>query len=290
MELQINPNILPNIKDQVVLITGSSSGIGKATATLCLQHGAKVIAGDLHPPKDSPPSTGELFFLHTDVTDWTSLRALFIQGHARFGRIDHVFANAGIGPRGNFLEETFDEEGLLAPPVLTTIEINLLSVISTVRLGVHYLSKEPPSATGQRSIVLSASASSMQNFGAADYTTAKHGVLGILRGLTDDLAVASCGVRLNAVAPSWTATGLVPREVVEGLGARVQEPEAVARGALSLFCGTERHGELVYIWDSRYFEINKVEGGLLDAALKVLPLPVSEDEIMRRLKKAAGGS
>lgn len=174
--------------------------------------------------------------------------------------------------------------------MLSTIEINLLSVISTVRLGVYYLSKEQPSATGQRSIVLSASASSMQNFGAADYTTAKHGVLGILRGLTDDLAVASCGVRLNAVAPSWTATGLVPREVVEGLGARVQEPEAVARGVLSLFCGTERHEELVYIWDSRYFEINKVEGGLLDAALKVLPLPVSEDEIMRRLKKAAGGS
>ncbi|KAL4892705.1 hypothetical protein BDV59DRAFT_202452 [Aspergillus ambiguus] len=296
MELHIDPNTLASIKDQVVLITGSSSGIGKATVDLCLQKGAKVIAGDLNPPKDAAPSEdgdGNFLFQQTDVTDWRSLRDLFIQGHTRFSRIDHVFANAGIGPRGNFLEETFDEDGLLAPPVLTTVQINLLSVINTVRLAVHYLSKDGAGSNSPvRSIVLSASASSIQNFATADYTTAKHGVLGILRGLTDDLeqSTAPTAVRLNAVAPSWTATGLVPREVIESMGAVVQEPEAVAKGVVTLFGEPARHGELLYIWDSRYFEINKAEGGLLDSTLKMLPVPVAEDEIMRRLKKAVAGS
>ncbi|KAF9885208.1 hypothetical protein FE257_000659 [Aspergillus nanangensis] len=287
MEIHINPNTLTSLKDQVVLVTGSSSGIGHATVQACLQHGAKVIAGDVNPPQEPYPSDAPILFASTDVTDWASIRSLFIAGHAQFGRIDHVFANAGIGPSGNFLEETFDEEGLLAPPVLRTVDINLIGVINTLRLGVHYLKKGEAAAAaggaGSRSVVLTASASSFQNFPATDYTTAKHGVLGIMRGLEDTLR--DSGVRLNAIAPSWTATGLVPKSLIESLGSAVQEPEAVADGVLLLFA-EERHGELMYIWDSKYYEINKVKGGLLDSAVGLLPLPVKEDEIAKRLDQA----
>ena len=200
-------------------------------------------------------------------------------GHHRFGQIDHVFANAGIKPTRAFLDDTLDADGLLAPPDLATINVNFLGVINTVRLARYYLrqgSADPKS----RSIVLSASASAFQNFPAPDYCTAKHGVVGLLHGLTGEL---DSTLRINAIAPSWTASGIVIREVLETLGAEVQDAEVVARSVLKLFVDFDRHGEMFYSWTGRFFEINKAKGGLLDSAAKLLPDTVSENEIMTRL-------
>ncbi|KAL3454704.1 hypothetical protein BJX65DRAFT_301335 [Aspergillus insuetus] len=312
-EFQIHDDALISLKDKVVLITGSTSGIGLATTKLCLDLGAKVIAGDMNPFPDhflleqqgkeqDPQSQSRLLFQQTDVTDWPSIRNLFIRGISHFGRIDHVFANAGIGPRTNFLEERFEEdaeddgEKLLAPPDLRAVNVNLLGVINTVRLGVYYLRRGNPdltSASVLRSIVLTASASSFQNFSAADYTVAKHGVLGILRGLVNDLQADSIEagegrcprVRLNAIAPSWTATGLVPRDVLVAMGIEVQESEVVARSVIMLWNDEKRHGEVVYSWGGRYVEINRREGGLLDGAIRAVPNKILEEEVMARLKR-----
>ncbi|KAL3461099.1 hypothetical protein BJX64DRAFT_278075 [Aspergillus heterothallicus] len=303
-EFQIHDDALTPLKDKVVLITGSTSGIGLATTKLCLELGAKVIAGDMNPfpeqfllqhtrDKEDP----KLLFHQTDVTKWSSIRNLFIRGFSHFGRIDHVFANAGVGPRSNFLEEHFDEdvgeggEELLAPPDLRTLNVNLLGVINTVRLGVYYLRlRENDSALVSRGIIITASASSFQNFSAADYTVAKHGVLGILRGLVNDLQADTSAdgcrprVRLNAIAPSWTATGLVPRDLLAAMGVEVQEPEVVARSVVMLCNDERRHGELIYSWGGRYVEINQCEGGLLEGAKKAVPGQVLEEEVMARLK------
>jgi NAD(P)-dependent dehydrogenase (short-subunit alcohol dehydrogenase family) len=252
--------------------------------------------------EQDPQSQSQLLFQQTDVTDWPSIRNLFIRGFSHFGRIDHVFANAGIGPRTNFLEERFEEdagddgEKLLAPPDLRAVNVNLLGVINTVRLGVYYLRRGNPgltSASVLRSIVLTASASSFQTFSAADYTVAKHGVLGILRGLVNDLQADSLEagegrcprVRLNAIAPSWTATGLVPRDVLVAMGIEVQQPEVVARSVVMLWNDEKRHGEVVYSWGGRYVEINRREGGLLDGAIRAVPNKILEEEVMARLKR-----
>lgn len=175
--------------------------------------------------------------------------------------------------------------------------MNLIGVINTLRLGVHYLKRDQPphqpsesnpSLNGEnlvngKSIILSASGASLRNFWATDYATAKHGVLGLLRGLTED-TISLGGVRLNAVAPSWTDTGMVPRALLESVDARVQDPEKVACAVARLFGDEERHGQLVYIWDGRYFEINSSKGGMLDAVDGMLPEMVSEGEAMRRLR------
>ncbi|KAL4741028.1 hypothetical protein BDV11DRAFT_213694 [Aspergillus similis] len=326
-EFQIPLECLTSIKDKVVLITGSSSGIGKATAQLCLHHGAKVIAGDLYPlpadflqhldQRDEQPYTGaaptspshsanasqNFMFVQTDVSNWTSLRNFFIRGVERFGVIDHVFANAGIGPRSNFLEETFEEkdgkEQLLAPPDLKVLEVNLIGMIYTVRLGVYYLRQTAYNGRGAKiepspCITISASASSFQDFSAADYTVAKHGVLGILRGLYSDLQQEQPNsghdgksprrVRLNAIAPSWTATGIVPGDVLRSLGAHVQKPEDVARSVVMLCNDSRRNGELIYSWEGRYREINRCEGGLLDGVVKILSNVAEEGAVMEKLK------
>ncbi|KAI9039698.1 NAD(P)-binding protein [Aspergillus affinis] len=323
MEFHINPDDLPSL-------AGTNSGIGLATTHFLLSRGANIIAGDIpaSPPLSLPspgpgsdsaitiPPPGTLFYLPTNVTEWTSIRALFEQGYQHFGHIDHVFANAGIRPQSNFLEETFDEDSLLAPPNLGTVDVNLVGVVFTLRLGVYYLkrpgrphsqlasgvarsngendleSKMSPRSRdalpqGGKSIVLSASGASFRNFCAADYATAKHGVLGLMRGLVED-TISLGGVRVNAVAPSWTDTGMVPRAFLERVGARVQDAEVVARAVAGLFGDEPRHGELVYIWDGRFFEINSSEGGMLDAVQGMLPEMMSEGEAMRRLRVTSG--
>ena len=89
----IQESQLTSLKDKVVIITGASSGIGLATARLCLDLGAKVVVGDV---QKCPIESESLTFQQVDVRDWKSQTALFKKGVEVFGRVDHVFANAGL--------------------------------------------------------------------------------------------------------------------------------------------------------------------------------------------------
>ncbi|KAL2868707.1 uncharacterized protein BJX67DRAFT_379658 [Aspergillus lucknowensis] len=224
-------------------------------------------------------SPSSLLYVQTDVTVEYYSESLH-PGLQALRRIDHVFANVGIRPTSNLLEEVSEEhpgkgewEEILAPPELRIINLNLLGVINTIRLGVYYLrrscrrhghgdSNRNTNTSALQSLVLTAPASSFQIFSAADYTVAKHGVLGILRGLVDDLQARAqsqtdggARVRLNAIVPSWTATGIVPRDVLAAIGVAVQEPEVVARSVVMLFNDGRRHGEVLYSWGGEYAEI-----------------------------------
>ncbi|CAG8064460.1 unnamed protein product [Penicillium nalgiovense] len=263
---------------------GGASGIGKATAELCLKHGANVIIGDLSLlPSDLVSE--KLKFIQLDVCSWESQRDVFIQVEEWFGRIDHVFANAGIGPTTDFLNDTLDENGHLTPPDLQTINVNLLGVISTVRLAAYYIQKNSAHrAAGELgSIVVTASTASFQNFSAGDYTITKHGVLGLIHGIGYQLEGK---VRLNAVAPSWTATEMIDAAFIEGLGVGVQGPEVVARSVALLFNDQQRHGDVIYSWEGKYREVNKAEGGFLAAADGILVNSAHEESIVRKLREA----
>ncbi|KAJ5754015.1 uncharacterized protein N7511_008168 [Penicillium nucicola] len=271
-----------NLQDKVVLITGGASGIGKATVDLCLQHGATVIASDINPPQEIK-ETDKFKFVTVDVTSWESLRDAFVQAEKWFGRIDHVFANAGVATTTNFLEAKLDEHGELLPPSMRTINVNLVGVLNTVYLAAHYIQKHSDHrAAGELgSIVVTASTSSFQNFSAGDYTITKHGVLGIIHGLEHQIEGK---VRLNAVAPSWTATGMIPSAFIESLGVGVQAPEVVAKSVALLFADQQRHAEVIYSWDGKYQEVNKAKGGLLDASDALLENASNEETVMRQLR------
>ena len=95
---------MPNIKDKIIAITGASSGIGRATALLLAERGAKLVlgarrTGHLAALADEIHSAGgEAAFIGTDVTRRQDVAALIDLAVARFGRLDVLVNNAGIGP------------------------------------------------------------------------------------------------------------------------------------------------------------------------------------------------
>lgn len=89
--------------------------------------------------------------------------------------------------------------------------------------------------------------------------TAKHGVLGFGRGYARLLDVASIPVRINTLMPSWTNTSVIPSMdiIMPGISQPSQAPVVVARAAVYLMATTERQGEVVYVADGKYTEIEK---------------------------------
>lgn len=140
---------------------GGSSGIGLATVTLLSSLGASVISADINPPPAPHPSV----YVQTDVTQWTSLTKLFKSALAAHGRLDFVFANAGIGPRANYLALDTDADGELLEPATATLDVNLNSVVNTASLAVHYMKTQPQGG----SIVLMGSSTSLHPVRAIDY-------------------------------------------------------------------------------------------------------------------------
>lgn len=207
------------------------------------------MSGDLNPP---PFEHEKLAFVKTDVAQWTDLKALFKHTEKLHRRIDHVFANAGISGRADYMADDLDEHGELLEPSTLTYDINLRGMLNTSYLGFHYMRHQKPAGG---SVVVAASASSFQRFRVTDYCTAKHGVLGFMRGMVPNLQASGLPIRINALAPSWTVTGMVPEGIVHALGADVQGPEVVARSVALLMADEARQGQLIYSWQGRYREV-----------------------------------
>jgi NAD(P)-dependent dehydrogenase (short-subunit alcohol dehydrogenase family) len=123
------------------------------------------VSGDIQsPPAESSPSSS-FTFVQTDVKKWADLAALFKKAKEQHGRIDYAFANAGVGPRGNYMALEADENGDLKEPVHETLDINLKSVINTACLAVHYLKQQ----TEGGAVVLMGSSTGLQPLRAPDY-------------------------------------------------------------------------------------------------------------------------
>lgn len=241
-----------------------------------------VVVGDINPPAISPAN---LDFFRTDVTSWDDLSGLFKKAKGLHGSIDHVFANAGISGRANYLESVEDEDGELEEPSHLTFDVNLRGMINTCYLAFHYLrNKDPPGGT----VVCTASASSFQHFRVADYTTAKHGVLGFMRGMVPNIVDAKLPIRINCISPSWTRTGLVPDELIKATGMPIQEPEDVARVVALLMADDDRQGQLIYSVKAKHYEVE--HSILLPAAKEIIGDEDwgSEDAIIREVFKHRG--
>lgn len=264
----------------ILHLSGCASGIGKAATEVLLQFGAKVVGSDLNA---SPTEHPNFTFQRVNVTKWTELRELFKTAADKHGRIDHVYANAGISNKANYLEERLDESGELMEPDHLVFDINLKAVVNTAYLAIQHIKKNPKGG----SIALIGSTSSFQQFRVVDYGSAKHGVLGLMRGLVPLLKMANIPIRVNTVAPSWTVTGLVPPQV-EAAGKKTQPAEVVGRQVAVLMADEQRNCELIYSYAGKQKEI---EHGVFEKALaEVLDGEVGDDIVVQRLYEMMAGA
>lgn len=103
-----------------------------------------MVIADLQPPPSNPSvpaNSSELSFIEADVTSWSSLSNVFARTADFYGRIDIVFANAGVNEREDIFLDQYDSEGRLKEPSYQVLNVNLKSVLSTAKLATHYFAK-----------------------------------------------------------------------------------------------------------------------------------------------------
>lgn len=207
------------LEGKVALVTGAARGIGRAQAVRFAQEGADIVALDVCGPIDTvlvPHSTPEDLDttaslvreaggrVHTeivDVRDLAGMQAATDRGAARFGGLDVVCATAGITSRGMTVE--LDENAWR-----TMLDVNLTGVWHTCRAGAPHLI-----ARGAGSVILTSSIAGLRGLvGVAHYTAAKHGVVGLMRSLANELAPHH--VRVNCVNPTNVDTPMIRNDIV----------------------------------------------------------------------------
>jgi meso-butanediol dehydrogenase/(S,S)-butanediol dehydrogenase/diacetyl reductase len=190
-------------QDKVVLVTGAAAGIGAATARRFASEGARLVLGDLDGPgldaivKEIAASAGEDRVARrvTDVRKRRQVEALTDHAVERFGRLDVVFNNAGIGAYA----KTPDLDPKVWDDVIAT---DLHSVFYGCRAAIPHLRR-----AGGGAIVNTASISGIAgDYGLAAYNAAKGAVLNYTRTLAIDHAPEH--IRANAVCPGPIETNL----------------------------------------------------------------------------------
>jgi NAD(P)-dependent dehydrogenase (short-subunit alcohol dehydrogenase family) len=182
------------LANKAALITGGNSGIGLATARLFRREGARVaIVGRSKTTLDAAAEMlgGDVVAIQADVTDVEATERAVAMTAERFGKLDVVFANAGIGglsPLGRTSLEAFEE----------IIRTNLTAVFFTVQAALPYL-------RDGASIILNGSVHAVMGVpGWSAYAAAKGGVRTMTRNLASELAPR--GIRVNQVTPGGTRT------------------------------------------------------------------------------------
>ncbi len=242
------------LSGKVALITGAASGIGKQTALRFASEGAKLSLADVSAEKGEAlanvinKTQGEALFTPCDVSDAAQVEAVVRATVDKFGKIDIVFANAGINGVCAPVEEITPEEWD------RTQGINLRGTFLTVKYTVPYLKANP----GGGSILITSSINGNRTFsnpGASAYSTSKAGQVAFMKMMA--LELGRHNIRANAVCPGAIHTNIgvtTERHDTDRIGIAVEmpngspalnhgkgEPQDVASACLFLASDSSRH-------------------------------------------------
>ncbi len=227
------------MKDKVVLVTGGAAGIGKATAERFAEEGAKVIVCDLaeEAGKQVADSIGGEFH-KVNVTDRQAVQAWVDAVIAKHGRIDVIVNNAGIVRDGQLVKF---KDGQLVGQMPEAdfdlvISINLKGVFNCAQAVAPQMIRQGGGVILNATSVVGLDG----NFGQTNYVATKSGVIGMTKVWARELG--KYGIRVNAVAPGFTATEILksmPEKIIEGMKARTPlgrmgEPRDIANAYLFL--------------------------------------------------------
>ena len=213
---------MSKVKGKVIAVTGGARGIGEATAKALAAAGARVAIGDLDVDlaEASAQAYGGLA-VPLDVTAEASFTAFLDKVEAEFGRIDGLVNNAGVMVIGRHLDAPLDGQ-------LRQLDINLRGVI----LGCHEVAPRMIRSGGGQIVNVASLAGRIPSAGSAIYSGTKAAVIAFSEAL--DTELAGEGVRVSAVLPSFTSTGLIDGTTAPKLSPPIS-PEQVAAAVVRLF-------------------------------------------------------
>ena len=222
-------DIMKGLKDKVAIITGSGQGIGKATALLFANEGAKVIVAEYNKDTGEAVVTeineagGEGHFVQVDISNRESVHVLISEVKETHGSIGILVNNAGV-IKDNTLENMTDEE------FDRVISVNLRGTYNCTKEVAEIMREQ-----GSGVILNAASVVALYgNFGQTNYVASKAGIIGMTKVWARELG--RDGIRVNAVAPGFISTDMtkdIPENVIEMMLKKVPlqrmgEPEEVA--------------------------------------------------------------
>jgi NAD(P)-dependent dehydrogenase (short-subunit alcohol dehydrogenase family) len=200
-----------DVSGKSVLVTGGTSGIGRAIALALAKAGARVLAGSSNPAKVDAIKK-ELGDGHDavaiDVADEKSVTAAVQRAVERFGKLDATVNAAGVIKKQPSLEMPVAEFRRI-------VDVNLTGTFLVAQAAGRQMKTQTPDANGQRgSIVHIASLNSFISLSEVlAYAASKSGVMGLTRGLANEWG--PLGIRVNGIAPGLVPTDL-NRKLIEG--------------------------------------------------------------------------
>ncbi|MFJ7826553.1 meso-butanediol dehydrogenase / (S,S)-butanediol dehydrogenase / diacetyl reductase [Psychrobacillus sp. OK028] len=218
------------LQNKVAIITGGASGIGAATAKLFVQEGAKVVLVDLNEEKgkafeaELKAQNAEALFVKANITSEEEVQNIFKETIATFGKVDVVFNNAGIG-------RVTPTEELEYSEWRNTVNVDLDGVFLVAREAIREMLK----GDGGTIVNTASMYGWVGSPGSAAYNAAKGGVINLTRSLA--LEYATKNIRVNALAPGFIDTPIIPEESKEVLKTmtpmqRLGQAEEMAKAVL----------------------------------------------------------
>jgi NAD(P)-dependent dehydrogenase (short-subunit alcohol dehydrogenase family) len=193
------------LEDKVALITGGTSGIGKATALAFGAAGAKVVFSGRREPEGEDLANlirnfgAECLFVRSDVASEADVQALIQKTVESYGRLDIAFNNAGIEGCLNPLHEQSSED------FDRLMGINVRGLFLCMKYEIQQMLTQGSGIIINNSSVLGL----VGTAGFSPYVASKHAVMGLTRAAALDYA--KLGIQINAVNPGFTATEMIER-------------------------------------------------------------------------------
>lgn len=190
---------MTRLKDKVAVITGGSSGMGLETAKLFALEGAKVVIVGRSPDKlkDAEKEVakhGEVLAIQGDVSSMDDLDNLYQQTQDKYGKVDILFANAGIGKFIPAIETTEDDFDKL-------IDVNFKGVFFTVQKALQVFNDNG-------SIILNASWLGHRGVETCSvYGATKAAVISLAKTFSNELADRN--IRVNSISPGFIRTPII---------------------------------------------------------------------------------